>query len=379
MNIKQRNKTFFIAFAAIWIGLILWNIFTPATEFSESENRYLKTFPTFSIRRLLDGDFMDDVNIYLNDQFAGRPIWVSGQSLLEFALGKREINTVFIGHDALLGDNPLPDSDVTQKNIEGINAFAERYKIPTYFLLAPTATQIQDDKLPLFASGWDELEYISIVNGSLHENITPVAIAEILHENQNEYIYFHTDHHWTADGAYLAYQKLAAAMGLAEHQKSEFHQEILSENFYGSLHSKTGFPLVTPDTIRKYTLGKALAYTVFDGTNTTEYPGIYFDEFLDKKDQYSYFLGQVQPHVTIKTDAAVNRKLIVFKDSYAHILIPMILSDFREITLVDLRFINSQDFEDVLAITNYDEALFLYNTSVFSQQIGAAKFMQQTE
>ena len=67
---------------------------------------------------------------------------------------------------------------------------------------------------------------------------------------------------------------------------------------------------------------------------------MYFSEFLDKKDKYAYFLGQNQPAITVYGNSG-GGKLLIFKDSYAHCMAPMLLEkNFSQVTLVDLRYVN---------------------------------------
>ncbi len=379
MNSTSQNKSFFWAVVVIWGGLILWNLFTPHEAFSEAENRYLKVFPKFTVSTLLNGEFMEDVDTYLNDHFAGRPIWVSGQSMIEYVTGKREISKIFVGKTALQGHMDAADNKLTLKNIEGINAFQEKYKLPTYAMLIPSSTDIQSYKLPKFAGGWDEKSYIDGVYQQLNEKVTTVNIYDVLKENSDEYIYYNTDHHWTSSGAYLAYHELAAKMGLPVHSRVDFNITEISRNFFGTYHSKTGFPFATADIIEVYQHGEVRGFSVFDGKETTEKGSIYFNEFLPRKDKYSYFLGQVQPYVTIKTASTSGKKLIIFKDSYAHCLVPMLLDDFSEIRLVDLRFINPMTMDKLLEIENYNEVLFLYSTDVFSHQLGTGLLKNAAE
>lgn len=376
----------------VWGALIIWNALTPAQEFSESENRYLKTFPKPSVNTILKGKFMEDMNTYMSDHFAGRPYWVTLQSMIEYGIGKREANDVYLGKSdwyllsintgnrftvpdskaALLGDIDNPDMSLTVKNIVGVNAFAERYGIPVYVMIIPSSTEVQKQNLPKFAAGWNEKAYIDKVYAGLSSDVTPVDVYSALRGREYEYIYYLTDHHWTGHGAYLAYTELAKAMGLPESSFVDFKITDVNRDFLGTYHSKTGFPLVRPDILRVFQRGTVKSFEIYDGRETTTRDSIYFDEFLGKKDKYSYFLGQVQPIATIKTDSASDKKLLIFKDSYAHSLVPMMLEDFSEIRLIDLRFANPMTINEQMEAQNYDEALFIYSTDVFSHQLGTA-------
>ena len=51
----------------------------------------------------------------------------------------------------------------------------------------------------------DAFDYIY---GHLDSSIVQVPVLDVLRQHNGEYLYFKTDHHWTADGAYYAYQEL---------------------------------------------------------------------------------------------------------------------------------------------------------------------------
>lgn len=370
----QKNRSFFWALIPLWGVLVLWNLFTPAQEFSEAENRYLAAFPAYSHETLLDGRFMDKVNDYLNDQFVGRPYWVSAQSLLEYGMGKREINGVYLGKNALFTRQVPPDGRFSGQNIAGVNAFARSSGIPAYVMLVPSAAVVEPDKLPDRAQAWDEAAFIQEVYGQLDPGITTIDAYGLLRAQEGgDPLYYRTDHHWTTYGASLAAEALRVSMGVGPLDAAALTRETVSQDFLGTLHSKTGFPLVAADSMERYQQGAATAYEIFDGKTTTRYDSIYFPEFLEKKDKYSYFLGQVQPAVTIFTEATDKGRLLVFKDSYAHSLAPMLLDSFSEIKLVDLRYFNAAGLQEQLGEEQYDQVLFLYSADVFAHQLGTGK------
>lgn len=64
-------------------------------DFSENENRYLASFPHFSLERVVSGAYMEDWNSWLADHFPFRDFFVGAKTETETALGKKEINGVF--------------------------------------------------------------------------------------------------------------------------------------------------------------------------------------------------------------------------------------------------------------------------------------------
>jgi hypothetical protein len=370
---RLKNIAFSLAFIIIWAGIALINIAWPNQEFSQAENRSLAAFPQYSLRRLLDGDFMNDMNDYLNDHFIGRQHWVASDSLKEYVLGKREISQVYIGRNALYRHYSNEGMGITLGNIAGVNAFAEKYDMPIYFMLVPSSTYVQQEKLPWLAPVWDEKGYIEATYAALDEGIKSIDVLSALALKWDNDIYYRTDHHWTGYGAYLGYLQLARAMGLPD-RSPEIEISTVDESFLGTNHSRTGFPLVSPDTIELYQIGRAESFETYgqaDGKYiTTQHESMFFPEFLQQKDKYAFFLGRLQPYVTIYTGSSTGKKLLIFKDSYAHCLAPMLLEDYSEIRLVDLRSLVADDHGALIEAQRYDEALFLYSTDTFSQQMG---------
>ena len=70
----------FLVFIALFFVL---NIITPDIEFSERENRYLETRPTFSFSALFSGNYIKDFETYATDQFPYRDSWVTLKAALE--------------------------------------------------------------------------------------------------------------------------------------------------------------------------------------------------------------------------------------------------------------------------------------------------------
>lgn len=368
---SKKNKIFFFVFVAVWAALVVWNFLVPRRDFSEAENRSLAQWPDFTVMRLLDGDYMDDVNTFFNDQFAGRDWWVSSQSLMEVATGKREVKDVYIGDGALLRNYAEEDTAISDYNLGKMNELAAAYGKPTYFMLVPSSTGVQPEKLPPFADEWDEGAYIAQAYAALDDAVTTVDVFGALRQHQQEYVFYRSDHHWTTYGAFLGYQQLAPLMGLPQRGQTDFEVSTLSTSFWGTNQWRTGYPLVKRDTMEQYTSGTVARYvvTAIDGVNFVEkeYDSIYFDEYLARMDKYSYFLGSLQPGMTIFTNAQTDRKLLVIKDSYAHCLVPMLLDDYSEIRLLDFR---SNIEAEYVEAEKYDDILLLMSTDVFAHQRG---------
>lgn len=370
------NRVFFYILVVAWAALTVLNFAAPKKDFSENENRYLASFPKFTLARLVNGDFMADVENYINDHFVFRDGWVAVQSSLEYASGKRENSGVYIGKGALLSIIDEPDGKSTAKNIEAINYFASQINVPVSLMIVPSASEIQPEKLPDFAVTWSQRDVIADIYSQC-EGVKCVSVYETLKEHSADYIYYRTDHHWTTYGSYLAYVEYCRALGLLPH---DYVAETVSNSFNGTLYSKSGVRFIKSDTIESYKLGFNARCDVYSGGETKSYDSVYFDEYLDVKDKYAYFLGTNQPIVTIYRDTDSDgdnaKKLLVFKDSYAHCMAPMLLENYSQVTLVDLRYFRQQ-LNSVIDVADYDDVLFLYGIDSFvnSDDIYMLKFL----
>jgi hypothetical protein len=316
---------------------------------------------------MLNGKFMNSTDDYLNDQFVLRDSWISAQSVLEFISGKRESNGVFMCKNALIGKISGPNEDFINGNIAGINYFTSVTDMPASLIIVPSASEIQSYKLPLFAQVWDQKEKIDEIYGSV-ESAKCVSVYDTLSEHKNDYIFYRTDHHWTTYGAYLAYREYCSSLGLTP---AEYSADTVSSSFNGTLYSSSGVRFIESDTMEAFRTGAAVC-DIFDGTSTSSYDSVYFPEYLAAKDKYAYFLGTNQPIVTIYGENKNGPKLLLFKDSYAHCMAPMLLENYSQITLVDLRYINGR-LEDYVDIGGFDQTLFLFGIDSFVNQNNIAK------
>jgi hypothetical protein len=366
----KTQRYFLIVIFALWGMLLALSMFLPKKNFSELENRNLALTPDFTVQKLIDGSYMKAWEVYMSDHFAFRDTFVHVKAAFEIAAGKTENNGIQIGRGRLFPIVETPNEALV-KNIEGVMAFTKKSGMPTYVLLAPSAAAIYKEALPKNTPVTDELSHIGETYLALNGAATSIPVAETLLKNKDAGVYYRTDHHWTTYGAYLAYVEAAKHMGLVHRAWEDFQVKTVSVSFLGTLHSKSGVPFYKPETIEAALAGGRLSVLVSDLTWSEE-TGLYFPEWLIRKDQYSYFLGTMQSAAKIKTDAGIGKRLVLFKDSYAHCFAPFLMKDYDEILLIDLRYTNAYTLE-ILDVSSYDDALFLFSFDEFSHTLGAGK------
>ncbi|MDP4097688.1 DHHW family protein [Paenibacillus sp. P96] len=342
------------------------NLIVPDRVFSEAENRMLKQLPHFSLNTLLSGTFTTDFETYVSDQFVSRDQWIGVKTGMDRLLGKQESNGVYLGKDGYLIQKFIPpaEGDLEAK-MDAIQAFDDATPgLRKYVMIVPTAAAVLQDKLPKYAETGVEEAYLGKIRQALPSAIHFVDVFPALYAEREQPIFYKTDHHWTTKGAYATYLELCKQMGLKPQKEEDFHVQQVTDEFYGSIYSKSGYRHVQPDSIQLYLPKDQENYTVTYVDEGQTSHSLYATEQLQKKDKYAVFLNGNHALIRIKTAQTNGKKLLIVKDSYANSFIPFLLKHYSEIDVVDLRYYE----QDLAAFVNKHgirEMLLLYNVGTF--------------
>ena len=348
-------------------GVMLVNLVIPDREMSEEENRMLASKPKLTFSTLANGDFMEQYEEYLSDQFAGRDLWHRLKVALDRFGGSRMENGIYIGKDGqLLQDIQVSDQEHLSENLDAIKDFTETYQdIPVTMILVPDAACVLSDRLPWLASVEDQNQMISMAQQSLGDSVTWVDAASALNKHKREKIYYLTDHHWTSLGAFYTFQEAAPALGIEEDVSDKFLSYTVSDSFNGVLASESGACLGTEEKIDIYVPREGdddvIVNYVNESRRTTS---LYDSSKLETKDQYGVFLGGNTSLIDIRTVSTSQKRLLVVKDSFANSFIPFLAPYYREIVVVDPRYY-SGTIEDIMDAYRITDALFLYSGNSF--------------
>lgn len=362
------NKKALWAEALIFLAFIgaffILNLVLPDRQFSEQENRYLQMRPEFSFKSLFSGDYTSKFETYTTDQFTFRDEWITLKAASELALGKQENNDVHLCENGTLIEGfKRPENSVLDSNMSALNTLVENTDADVYFALIPDKSDLYASLLPKNAPNDSEKEVIDYCYGQ--SNATNVDMYSALSAHKDEYIFYRTDHHWTSLGAYYGLSALAESMGLpCPALDSYTDRHVVSEEFYGTTWSSSGFSWVDPDTMETFVNAP-------EGLKVTSYPQgspvegkLYDFSFLEKKDKYSMFMGGNCPMHVIETGNEDKPSLLILRDSYTDSLIPFLLDDFSEIHVLDLRYYHAS-LKAYIEQNDFDNVLVCYSVSNF--------------
>lgn len=378
---KQIIQIITIAMGALVVfGLTIADFIAQDRNYSETEKRLLAKMPKFSLEELFLGDYTSDFETYVTDQFVLRDQWIALKTATDIALGKKDVGGVYLTKDGGLIEKHLPsDIDATkaEEKVTLLSEMIEHYQELGTFqnfhvMLVPTADNIQTHRLPDFAQYFDQKAYIDHVEEAIGQEYL-VDVWEILEENKQEYIYYLTDHHWTTQGAYLGYLKWADELGVTPVSFEGQTKEVLSNEFLGTLHSKTNLNL-KPDVMEGYKLPEDRTYEVYYDLSPSAKDSIYEEKYLSTKNKYGYFIDDNHGFVQIETGISNGKTLFVIKDSYANCLVPFLTEHYETICIIDLRYCNISLYQLIdMAMETYvpgDEydMLVLYNVIHFIEE-----------
>lgn len=361
---------FFLCIVPIWMILCRDRVFSP------KENRNLAGFPKVTWSSVLNGDFMDDFETYLADQFPIRDWCISVKTTALRITGKRFINDVYIADDGyLIAEESSADNDRMKELTEAVNGFAAECEgTSVSFMLVPNSSLIYEDRLPYGAKSGED-EFIDSVKEMSGSRISFVDVRDTLREHGSEGMFYKTDHHWTTRGAYYAFLEYADTVNI---EPSEYEFYNVTNAFQGTQASNSGI-YSTYDGIEICVPAGDAGHYVVDYTGTdTKTATLFNTEKLSEKDKYLVFQGGNYSQLEITTDAGTGRNLMIIKDSYANCMLPMLTPYYDKIIVIDPRYFYDNIY-DVMQIYEINEVLFLYNANSFAEDNSLADVLKNKQ
>lgn len=353
--IKYPLSTIFATFLVAF--LVSYNV-TKDVEFSQVENRYLAKRPSIVLEGLADGTYMREFEKYCEEQLPLRDALIKTKAVCEMCLLKCENNGIARGEDGYLFEKVTGVSGQFHKNISSIAAFIKGVDRDVFVAIAPNSFYIYNDKVPLGMPSLDEDElYNELVDATKdYSNACIIDLNSALKVVGSEEYYYKTDHHWTSEGAYVAYEKISDAMDLTPVLLDGLNVNQVND-FYGTYYAKYKGVGIKGDVLRYYDF----AISEYDDGSEL-HSDLYDLSKLGTYDKYAMFMYGNPAQALVKTSTGGDSSLIILKNSYANSLIPFLTSNYGTIVTVDLRYFSGSVSE---VLDKYEDAdvLLLYDWS----------------
>ena len=350
---KQKN-TFWVLpvlFAALTLGC--W--FGTDKDTSLTERRKLAQMPKISWNSFLSGSFASNFESYTQDQFPFREGFRRAKALFSVKLlGRQDNNGIYESREGYFAQLEYPlNEDSMDYAAKRFGAVYDRYLSGSqrvYVAAIPDKSQF----LPV-----PKLDFAALRN-RLQEKM-PYATFIDLSDTLRLDSFYRTDTHWRQEAIFEAAQTLSTAMGKPLTADDEIRQA--KEDFLGVYAGQSALPM-KGEKIRYLWQPAFENVKVWDGENRREI-GLYDWEALDGRDAYEFFLSGSLSLVTLENPQAPNNRLILFRDSFGSSIAPYFLEQYREITLVDIRYLSPERLGKLVDFTDCD-VLFLYSSLVLN-------------
>lgn len=386
---KKKARYIIIPFLSIVFGFFILNIITPEKKYSIAENRNLDKKPT--LKDIEDREFASKFESYYNDQFVLRDEMISINKRSEVKLNKTKVGNYYLVEDnwilgmfpKLLSEKQLDDYS------NAINELSEiSYSLgkDVYYTMMPHKTNILKHLYPKYV---DNTENIDINKSEFRSRLESDIVTYIdmdeymlsnFRQDELEKLYFKTDHHWTSIGAFENFKMMASRMelGLSQDELDKHFDRyktttLKNKNFIGSYNQNLDM-LVEEEEYINYAYIDNTQYTYEINGKKKKEEEVIATSRNDKEWDYggAYIRGAQTNILNIKNeDALVDKKILIFRDSYQAPTTWLFADLFSEVEIADPRNIDKIDktYKEIIEESNSDIVMFMYNSSGFDSMI----------
>jgi hypothetical protein len=354
----------------------LFYFILPKEKISVEEKRKLAVIPKLTFDSYLNGNWSDSMDHFVDDQFPFRTTFIEMADVFHSLKGIKLVHQekIFVAKkkDEKFEDTAHAKINYLQNFQEdysgslliidgsvypmsgGIPSMAASYSamVNEYALMLKGKTRVLSAVAPLSSAFIPVLKYrkynsknketLTAIKNSLNNEAIFCDVFNELDKHADEKLFFSTDHHWNAKGAYYAYVAFCQGAGIAPIELNKMEKRT-KYNFLGSLYQLTRDPSVkaNPDSM-EYFIPRVKTTAVRYGKNNFENP-IKTNVFSHQNsggNSYLTFLGGDAPLIKITTDVKNGRKAVVVKNSMGNAFAVFLISHYEEIYVVDFRYSN---------------------------------------
>lgn len=253
------------------------------------------------------------------------------------------------------------NENVIENNIQKINTICDKYlnNMNVYFSIIPDKEYYLKNSI---STNFNKLE--NRVKSNLNEKVKYFNISDTLSLND----FYRTDMHWKQENLQDVVEKIEKEMNL-NISKIDYEEESLGD-FYGTYYKEIENSNIEPDEL-KYLNNSIVENCKVYNSETYKEERVYnLDKVNETRNKYDLFLSGASSIITIiNENVKTDRKLILFRDSFGSSIAPLLVDDYKEIVLIDIRYVNYTILDNYIDFGKYKGAdvLFLYSSRVINK------------
>ncbi len=354
---KMKKILVVAAMALTLVGIFALHVALPDGDVSDAERRPLAQLPELTVDGVFSGDYFDDLEEYLLDQFPLRESFRRLKANFQYkVLGLKANNGIYVVGDHLSKlEYPFKESQA-QLAINRFNAIIDSHPQlgKVYYALIPDKNYFMAQ-----ANGYPAMDYEALLAQAEEIRAEYIDIFPLLELED----YYRTDSHWRQEKVVDVAQQLAAAMGTTVDGMDKYTAES-REGFRGVYYGQSALnlPGETLTILKSDVTESAIVKSAEHAANMPVYNWVDFGN----TDPYDVYLSGAEALITMENPLQTNgRHLILFRDSFGSSISPLLLSGYSKVTVVDIRYMASSLLDQYVDFTDAD-VLFLYCTSMFN-------------
>jgi hypothetical protein len=213
-------------------------------------------------------------------------------------------------------------------------------------MIIPSPAAIKQQLTPKYLYVYDQKNFLRHIQHHLNGIVTYLDIYPVLFNNQNKPIYYNTQSSITPLGAHIIYEYCSKRMQDKQINYSQFLIQHLNTTFYGNLYNKVNYLFAKKDSIDLYkdcnnnSEEYILKTLNFKEKSKTTQKGL----FNKKNFGTNIFLNGYHDSIFIKKINSTNtKKLLIIGDENARILTPLIITNYKKITIINEKFLTKKN------------------------------------
>ncbi|MBP3284414.1 MAG: hypothetical protein J6M02_02820 [Clostridia bacterium] len=353
----------FVFFLFAFFGI---NLLKSPEEISVSERRKLAMMPEFSGENVKSTKFMTDFEKYALDQFPFREDFRRLKAKVLFDVFQQKDN-----HEIYIAENQASAYKDKFNEVSVQDAAKKFNKLQKQFLLNMNVYySVIPDKNYFLAEKngyphYNYAEFEKLLTSNVNENLTYISLFDCLRPED----YYSTDTHWRQEKLKNVVNRLGENMRFHKRFEEQNYERSETHDFYGVFYGQSALPMeadvlvyLTNDAI------KTAKVSILDEETFEMKPAeVYAKEKLEGQDSYDVFLSGATALITIENEQAETEKeLYIFRDSYGSSLTPLLISEYKKITMIDLRYIATPALKQLVEWKDGQDALIILCTDVIN-------------
>lgn len=206
----------------------------------------------------------------------------------------------------------------------------------------------------------DQGQVIDYLYSGITDDIVKVNIFDTLVDHNDEYLYFRTDHHWTALAAYYCYRDICEALDMDAASLFDF-EKLDMGTFRGSNYYKCNqSSKLELDNVYAYDPPGDITMMINNDNGRFSWPVITDMSKSSVTSKYMSFLAGDHALCEItNNDLPDAPNCVIVKDSYGNCVAPFFTQNYHNVYVVDFREYFTMDMQDFVEKYDIDHVILL--------------------